>query len=69
MMPRLSNLPDFVRSFIDENQRWKESCDIHVEEARVSGKIQKTIQCTGKVSGIKLRHEGEMKCCLYGCHA
>ena len=68
-MPSLSNLTDCFRSFTDRNQRWKEGCDIYVEGVRVSGKIQKTIQCTGKVSGIKLRHEGELKCCLHGCQA
>lgn len=56
----LSNLTNVVRFFfIGKTHSWKEKCDIHVERDTVSGKSHTNIQCTGKESGIKLRHEGE----------
>lgn len=57
----LSNLTDIVRFFfIGETHSWKEKCDIHVERIRGPGKIYTNIQCTGKESVIKLRHEGKL---------
>ena len=53
----LSDLTDFVRYFlIGKTHPWKEECYIHV----VSGNIHTNIQGTGKESGTKLRHEGEL---------
>lgn len=62
MMPVYpSNLTDVVRFFpLDKTHSWTENCDIQVEQVRVSGKFRTNIQCTGKESGIKLRHEGEL---------
>ena len=57
----LSDLTDFVRYFvIGKTHTWMEECDIHVERVRMSGNIRRYIQCTGKESGTKLRHEGEL---------
>lgn len=56
----LSNFADAVRFFsMGKTDFWKEECNIHVEQVTASRKIHTNIQCTGKESGIKLRHEGE----------
>ena len=57
----LSNLTDVVRFFsIEKTDSWEERCDINVERFSVAGKFHTNIHCTGKESGIKLRHEGEL---------
>lgn len=58
---RLSNLADVARFFsTGKTDILKEGFEINVEQVRVSGRIHTNIQCTGKESGIKLRHEGEL---------
>ena len=57
----LSNLTDGVRFFkISKAQAWKEECSIDVQRLTVSENLRTYIQCTGKKSGTKLRHEGEL---------
>ena len=51
----------FFRFFsVGPNRPWKEKCDLHVEQESESAERLTNIQCTGKESGIKLRHEGEL---------
>ena len=56
----LFDLTNMFRFFlVGTTRRWKEKCGLHVERIRESTKPLISIICTGKVSGIKLRHEGE----------